>query len=283
MMNGRITYAYRILQYRHDPMAGELVNVGVMLHSMEAGFLDIRVRSTLGRLQRLYTDLDRATLTAALRSMEAATALAARDVVGLLGPTIDVEEVSRRITGMGDGCFVWGPVGSGLAVDLPATLERLHQRFVGKYDTSSPHHRSDDDVWRPVQRMLDERKISDKLEPKIITSPLETIEFRHSWKNGKYHCYQPMTFDYKKADSILDKVRNWTGISFFLKDAEEEFQPYLLLGAPRDNRLGKEYALARRMLEKSPLKPEIYEENDVEEFANRIEDSIRRHDGSRLQ
>lgn len=275
-MTVRKTYAYRVLQYRHDPMAGELVNVGVMVYSAESCFLDIRVRSGLGRLHKLYADLDRSMLTSALRAVEAAAGAVARDAVVLKSLTLDVEDVSRRILGQGDGCFVWGPVGSGIAAELPIVLERLYMRFVGKNDAHPMRNRTDDDVWRPVRQMLEQRNIAHLLEPKVIQSSVERVEFAHSWKNGKYHCHQAMAFDYVKGDHILDKARRWTGILHSLTDSEDEFQIYFLLGAPQDQRLNKEYDIARRMLEKCPQQPEIYEDKNLDYFVDRIEDSIRR-------
>jgi hypothetical protein len=275
-MSGRKTYAYRVLQYRHDPMAGELVNVGVMVHSAESCFLDIRVRSSLGRLDNLYIDLDRRTLTSGLHAVETAVAVAAGELPELLSVGLGVEDVSRRILGPGDGCFVWGAVGSGTTVDLPAALDRLYQRFVERHDVHAPRRRTDDDVWRPVRQMLEQRHIAHLLEPKVIQSSVERVEFAHSWKNGKYHCHQAMAFDYVKGDHILDKARRWAGILHSLTDSEDEFQIYFLLGAPQDQRLNKEYDIARRMLEKCPQQPEIYEDKNLDCFVDRIEDSIHR-------
>lgn len=275
-MSGRKTYAYRVLQYRHDPLAGELVNVGVMLHSAESCFLDIRVRSGLGRLHKLYADLDRSMLTSGLHAVEAAVAAVGRELTELLSVGLNIEDISRRIVGPGDGCFVWGAVGSGAAVDLSATLDRLHQRFVERHDVHKLRRRTDDDVWRPVRQMLEQRHIAHLLEPKVIQSSVERVEFAHSWKNGKYHCHQPIAFDYAKGDHILDKARLWAGTLHFLADSEDEFQIYFLLGAPQDQRLYKEYDMARRMLEKCPQQPEIYEDKNLDCFVDRIEDSIRR-------
>lgn len=275
-MSGRKTYAYRVLQYRHDPMAGELVNVGVMVHSAEWSFLDIRVRSSLGRLDNLYIDLDRRTLTSGLHAVENAVAVAARELPELLSVGLGVEDVSRRILGPGDGCFVWGAVGSGTAVDLPAALDRLYQRFVERHDVHAPRRRTDDDVWRPVQQMLEQRQISGHLNPKTIQSPINKVEFRHTWKNGIYHCHQPLALDFATPERIVDKARRWAGILLFLADSEDRFKVYFLLGAPQDQRLNKEYDIARRMLEKCPQQPEIYEDKNLDYFVDRIEDSIRR-------
>jgi hypothetical protein len=275
-MSGRKTYAYRVLQYRHDPLAGELVNVGVMIHSAEACFLDIKVRSTLGRLDNLYLDLDRRTLTNGLHAIEAAVSAVGRELPQLLSVGLSIEDFSRRIVGPGDGCFVWGAVGSGVATDLAAALARLHQRFVERHDVHAQRRRTDDDVWRPVQQLLEQRQIASHLTPKTIQSPIDKVEFRHTWKNGIYHCHQPLTLDYATPERIMDKARRWAGVLLFLAESEDEFKVYFLLGAPQDARLNKEYDIARRMLEKCPQQPEIYEDNDINYFVDRIEDGIRR-------
>ena len=58
-MTDRRPYTYVLLRYRHDPLAGEFANVGVLLHEPGSGYLDAKVRTTLGpRLTKMFPTLD---------------------------------------------------------------------------------------------------------------------------------------------------------------------------------------------------------------------------------
>lgn len=278
-MTTRDAYTYRVLQYRHDPVAGELINVGVMVHCVKRGYLDVRMRDGLGRLSKLYADFNRRHLTDTLRGVEVAARAVASDASRLMGLAMDAESVSERLIGAGDGCLHWGAVGGGLTTDPSVTLDKLFERLVIRHDVRTGKGRVDADVWRPVDRMLAERKIKDRLTPKTITSSIDHVEFAHAWKNGAWHCYQPLSFDLTDEEGIREKARRWVGALHCLSDAEEGFRPYFLIGAPQRDHLSQAYHAALRMLEKSPLTTEIYEEAQVIEFVDRIEDGMRRHDG----
>src|SRR5438128_7475375 len=69
-MTMRAPYSYVLLRYRHDPLAGEFANVGVIMHQASAGFLDAKVRRTLGRLSAIFPDIDGEALRSSLRTVE---------------------------------------------------------------------------------------------------------------------------------------------------------------------------------------------------------------------
>jgi hypothetical protein len=54
-MSERQPYTYVVLRYRHDPLAGEFANVGVVLHAPRGRFLGAKLRTTPGgRLTRMF-------------------------------------------------------------------------------------------------------------------------------------------------------------------------------------------------------------------------------------
>jgi hypothetical protein len=141
---------------------------------------------------------------------------------------------AHRIVAKDDGSLVWSDIGSGTTDNAEATLEKLFFRFVTQYDDASMPRRTDADIWRPVRDRLLELKIAAIFEKKTISSPRFEVEFEHAWKNGQWHCIQPLSFDLAGADGIQDKAARWVGHMVGLSKSKEQFRPYFIVGKPSD-------------------------------------------------
>jgi hypothetical protein len=278
-MSDRHAYTYTVLRYVHDVMTGEFVNVGVVLHCSSSGFVKAKMRTTYGRLAAVFPDID----GPALRRMIIGLAngidrLAREDAkAGLLKSRGDAATFARAVLPDDDSSLRWSPVGSGIARDPNAALDRLFDRMVTRYDEKPKARRPDDEIWRPVREILRERKISLPLEEKTIRSPLDEVEFKHAWKNGVWHCYEPLSFDLAQADGIRDKAHRWAGRLLGVQDAEEEFRPYFIVGRPQDPKLEEAFDTAVDLLRMSPHRPEVFLEEDANDLVDRIEDEVRLH------
>lgn len=278
-MTERRPYTYVLLRYRHDPLAGEFANVGVVLHDAKVGFLGIRVRKTLGRLSVMFPGLNADALKTSLRSIErGVTRLAKKEAGGLLTSLGDAAAFAQRVLPSEDTSFFWSPVGSGVTNDAAATLDKLYARFVGRYDDKTRSQRDDAAVWRPVRELLAQRSLADRLLAVTISSPLDQVEFDHAWKNGAWHCYQPLSFDLASGDSIREKASKWAGQLLALRDASEPFRPHFVVGAPANPQLLADYEKAIAILRLGPGDPEVVEETAITDLVNRIEDEIKAHD-----
>ncbi|RJT31901.1 DUF3037 domain-containing protein [Mesorhizobium waimense] len=47
-----------ILRYRHDPVGGEQINVGIVVHAARSGFLGAVMRRSYGRISKVFPTLD---------------------------------------------------------------------------------------------------------------------------------------------------------------------------------------------------------------------------------
>jgi len=274
-MTMRAPYSYVLLRYRHDPLAGEFANVGVILHQPSSGFLDAKIRHTLGRLSAMFPDIDSEGLRSSFRAIERELKRRAESQgADLLTSLKDAGSFGRQILPDDDSSFVWGPVGSGLTLDPAETLAALYERFVARYDERPRPHRDDAAVWRPVRDRLAELKLADRLQPKTIASPFDQVEFDHAWKNGAWHCFQPLSFDLANEENIREKARRWAGQMLALKEAIEPFKPYFFVGSPGDRALEDAYKAALNILKLSPFSPEVIEEARIEDLVRRIAKEI---------
>lgn len=272
-------YTFVVLRYRHDAIAGERVNVGVVLHAADRGFLGMKLSPRYGRLKQVFPDLDSNAFRTSIRSIKRALQGLKRLEKGdMLSHLTNAEGFAWQALPLDDSSFVWSEVGAGITHDPEAEIEKLFKRFVTWYEHDKDQKRSDNDVWRPVREKLTELHLADRLEKKTVSSALTSVEFDHTWKNGALHCYQPLSFDLASEDSIQEKAMRWSGHLLHLQQAREKFVPYFIVGKPAKRELKRAYEKAVAALRASPNNPKVYAETELDELVETIEDEMRRHD-----
>jgi Protein of unknown function (DUF3037) len=282
-MTQRRPYSYTVLRYVHDVMTGEFVNVGVVLFVPSLGTMQFLTRRSIGRIKGIFPDLDRATFISAMRAVRKGLSRVAKDVevAGLFDTGLDARDIARKALPADDSSLQWSPVGTGLTDDPNRTFERLFERFVTRYDTHSVHRVTDEDVWRPVREKLTERNLALKLQEKVVVGATDAISFKHAWKNGQWHAYEPVSLDLADAEGIKDKVRRWRGHLAAVSDGtSERFKLHFIVGAPQNPALADAYRSAVAILRNAPFSPEIYEQDQVDDLVSQIEDEVRAHEAS---
>jgi hypothetical protein len=273
-------YSYTVLRYVHDIMTGEFVNVGVVVYAPSLSWLRAKTRPSMGRVKELFPDLDRKAFTSAMNAVKRGITKIGKDTAspGLLRPEGDAVTMARMALPADDSSLQWSPAGTGLTNDPENTLERLYGRFVARYDMPHPRRRSDDEIWRPVQQRLKERNLGNVLERKTISGEVDEIVFKHAWRNGEWHVYEPVSFDLADSDGIKSKAREWLGhLSAVVAGKAEAFRPHFIVGAPSNPDLHTAYRSALTILGRAPNDPAIYEEEQIDDLVAHIEDEVRTH------
>jgi len=277
-------YSYTVLRYVHDPLTAEFVNVGLVMHlpetSIGPALLKAKTRKTIGRMRDMFPDLDRPAFNSTMRTINKMLAKLANQLAsdGLIVSQGNALTFAQRVLPSDDSSLQWSPAGGGITEDPDRAFRRLYDRLVAKYDVRGIQRRTDEDIWKPVRQMLEERSLPVTLEKKVILGSDDKVEFQHAWKNGAWHAYEPVSLDLADADGIYRKVHRWLGqLTSVSPDASEKFRPYFIVGAPLDPALESAYKNALNILRKSPGDVEVYEENEIEKLVNRIEDDIRAH------
>ena len=92
--------------------------------------------------------------------------------------------------------------------------------------------------------------------------------------------YEPLSFDLSDADNIKDKARRWLGhLSAVKNGAVEDVQVHFFVGRPDSAALEPAYRTAVEILRQVPFENDIFEEDQIDDFVNRIEDEVRQHEG----
>ena len=278
----KTSYTYSVLRYVHDITTGEFVNVGVALYSREARYASALCRSTYGRLSKTFPGVDGDAFKSLMRFVQSRIEEIGdglKNDLPLEGLPASVVEVAHAVLPADDSSLQWSPPGSGLAENLSQTLETLFDRLVTRYDERpQQERRSDDEVWRKYRGSLESRHVLKHLQPKRIAVQDDEVEFQYAWKNGVWHCLEPVSLDLSSADSIREKAHRWLGQVTSVKDAKDEFKVYLLLGEPQQEALRPAFERAVSILHKLPVASEVVRENRAAEFSERFAQEIEAHE-----
>jgi len=280
-MKNQYAYTYTVLRYVHDVTSGEFVNVGVALHAPQAHYLGALCRTTYGRLSKVFPGVNAEHFKALMRHIQNSFEGRGERLSSELQFTSPsgVIEIAQSVLPKDDSSLQWSTSGSGRTDDPAQALEKLFNRMVMRYeDKQVSSNRTDDDVWRQFKKDLEGQRILQYFQPKTISVQDDEIEFQHAWKNGKWHCLEPISFDMATADGIKDKAHRWMGQLASVQDAADPFKVYLLVGAPQQESLQPAFLRAMSMLQRIPGEKEIVLEKDAPGLATRIAGEVAEHE-----
>jgi hypothetical protein len=278
-MTQRQSYSFVILRYVHDVTTAEFINIGVLVAAKDAG-VRFSLRTSIKRIKAVFPDFDRVAFSRAMaavkRGLEGAVQLSRGDL--LSAPSQDAASVARSILPPDDSSLQWSTTGGGISNDIDATLADLFDRFVARYDHAYKSRRTDNDVWRPVRKKLAERNLASVLTEKTFVGAIDQIEFKHAWKNGQWHVYEPVSFDMADADGIKSKAREWLGhLTAVAQGEDEPFKPHFIVGRPSDDSLQPAFQSAVEILKTAPFQPQIFAEHEIDALVDQIEDEVVHH------
>lgn len=267
-------YSYAVLQYRHDVWVGEALNAGVLLFSESARYLKLKTRTGQGRLAQAYPDLDHGSFRQAVKAMGLRFDRIA-STSGLLLPSGSALEVGQKVLLPDDSSLSWGMTGSGVAADPEEALDKVYDRFVGRYDKAAGREpRTDEMVFEAVRRKLELAELYQRVQPQLVKSKFASIQFKHTIENGALHVIQPVSFDSADAENMLDKAAKWAGRLQSIAELEGRVRPYFVTGRPSDHALMGQYDRMVALLRASPLKPIVMDEERAGDLVAEIEEHL---------
>lgn len=275
-----IPYEFSVLRYSFDPLTQEFINVGVVLYSQTAGFLQARVSTNYGRASKMFGHIDGTRYRTVLRHLQAELDKLSLDINRgqLFGSATKLELSLSQILPIDDSSLRFDKGGAGVSENLGKACERIYKRYVLGSDTAVIDCRSREDVWRTFRRPLEQLAITNRLVPKKIETQDYRYEFEHAWKNGVWNLYEPISFDLLDELAIKEKANKWLGRALTLNESPEPFKLSFLLGAPQNSRLQGAFQHAENILNKIPGKKELIREDEAEAFAKEFQAQLKRSD-----
>jgi len=276
----RSPYTYSLLRYYHDITSGEFVCVGVAVHSAMERAVRFKLRPSLGRFGDLLDDDRAANFRTMLKYIQARTKAVADESTGLnlKARYGSLEDALREVFPRDDSALQWSEPKSGLSSDIERTVERLYDRYCAKYDRKQQHAgKSDTDAWRSFKLKLADRNMLEFFDEKKIEGKSDEVSFPFAWKNGVWHCIEPISLDLAKAEQLRAKVHKCAGEIVGIRDAEEDFAVYFIVSRPQRSALDEAFEKALGVLKNIPHRVEVYEEGNESPLLDRLTEQIAQH------
>lgn len=282
-MSNRSPYSYVVLRYIHDIVSGEFVNIGVLFFSPDKKFVKFKCKSSLGRVASMFPTADGSAFKAVIDLVKARYSLIAAEVsanLNLWEQRQSLARLAEQIVPKDDSSLVWSHVSSGATADLEQSFEKIYARYVQKFEKKKPalRHRSDADIWRSFRKNLERRNILNFFEKKSISGKDDEMEFPFAWKNGVWHCIEPISFDLTAPESIREKAHKWLGQITSITDSSEKFRLYFVLAKPKSANLSAAFEKAVSILEKAPVDHEVYIENQMDTLVSKLSAQLEQHE-----
>ncbi len=150
-------YTFSVLQYRHDAWIGEALNVGVLMSAPDAGFLEMKVRTTNSRLAQAYPDLDTKGFQQLLWAIQSKVTSLAKEMRqgSAFKDELTSSSVARRLLSDDDSALHWLEPGAGITSSPKEELARLFTRYVSRWDADADNDaRIEDDLFALRRRQL---------------------------------------------------------------------------------------------------------------------------------
>lgn len=277
------TYEYQVLRFLPDRVGGEFVNLGVVVYDPVHQKLSGKFYSKITRVSGFFPTINSRYLASTLKFLQTQfDAICEQLNSEMLFEKYDsVEEITKKVLPKDDSALFFTEAKKLLEVTLDIAVEDLYEKFVLHYiHDADREYVTDKEVWNTIYKdYFDKLKISQHFEQHTVKTEMDTWEFERAWKNGAWNCFEAVSFDLVKEDSIRDKTFKWWGKISDLQSSKDEIHLYLLSKLPREHpELTK---IIKKKLDKAQfgdhVKVELVTEKNAEKFARRIKKEIEEH------
>lgn len=272
---------YQIVRYKHDSVTGEFVNVGIILFQPETGFLSSKFISKYSRITNFFTNVNGNYLVKTLKFFQKELVTKQDELHGLFNDYKSIDDITKSILSKDNSALICSEILHAIDIDPINTLNDLYNRYIEKYFHEQDKEIKDDNfAWKKVyKKYFDKYEITNKLKSHTIKTDFDNIEFEKSWKNGVWNCFETLSFDLKKTESIKNKVYKWSGILNELENSKEEINLYFLTVLPSNdkNDLTKfiEETLTKQNLKS--IKVSMIKESEADKFVKSVKHKIENH------
>lgn len=237
-------YEYQILRYIPDHVAGEFLNVGLVLFSPSKEEVYYEFINSRKRLTSTFHGIDASHIMKKIKilrgELEELEEKQEPELQLINIPSVD--HYTKSVLKEDDSALQFSEVKKGMDISSESAFRDLKNRLLYNWvSDSDTDYRSDKDVWRERYRKhFQQAGLIDKLVSRHVQTKADTIKFDQAYKNGVWNYFQPINLNLKKRESIKNKVYRWKGIISEMQTADEEMKLYFLSEMPeRENGISK--------------------------------------------
>lgn len=272
-----------VLRFVPDAGAGEGLNVGVAMRTLDGTFYDLRLADRLTRITDAFPRVHGPTIRAAFTVLR--SGLRKMLEKGHLPFNNRLTEELRHLAPDADAALQWSEPISGVTIDPERTFAGLFLRFVDCNSARGERKesRTDAEIEEGLVSVFRARGVTTRLAARELRSPTRGTfarEFRHCWMNGVWNCVEPVSLDLLEARSIQDKAATWIGNVRVLHPSKQNAKVILYVGLPEKTRTDA-YGAATEAIGalEDELQGEatVYRENQAQDLAARVEADLAVH------
>jgi len=275
-------YYYQVLRYVHDQFTGEFVNLGVIVYSPENSFLKAKVTNRFTRVTSLFPEAKGKFIVDSAKFLETRINQKIAPQLGqLFHPSINLEQITSDLLKRDDSALQLSAVLKAIDIDLDAAVNYLFESVVNKYlpDEGGSKRLNDEEVWRrKFKNYFDKYKISSRLTSHIVKTHNDIFSFEKAWKNEIWHCYEPVSFDLKREETVREKVYRWVGKINELNHSSEEVHLTFLAAIPKKHQSLANFVKTSLQTENKVIHVDIVFESEAEILAKQIAYEMKEHD-----
>lgn len=265
-----------MIHYTFHVAGEEKATIGLVFWCHEINQFIYKVNQRYGRLSRFFPDLDPQAYKRLVTGLNHALKTLETKIVGIEGQNRDLR--SRSLDSLIEGSplvrsnvLSVGSLKGGITEDPKDWAELLYQEFVERYEKPTSDARVDHKaLWI---RILEDRnksrlgrQIAPSLEKKVtLKGPDYELDFQMGWQNGVQQVAEPISFDYSKSGSIVERANTWVGRLTELVRGDE-FSMTAVVHPPPGQRHRDAYERAKGILRRAPNVRILIESDKLDEL-----------------
>jgi hypothetical protein len=277
-----ITYQYQILRFLPDRVNGEFINLGVVVYNPSENELIGKFNQKSHRISSMFPSANTRYIVRITKFFQQEIkAISERLKSELYFEQLEsLESFTKRILPKDDSALFFTEVKKGYDVNGSAALSDLYKKYVLQNESDElKESTSDKEVWsKYYKEYFDNLGISSHLHSHTVVTNNDELEFEKAWKNGKWNCFESVSFDLTRPDAIKNKVYKWIGKIDELNTAKEPLNLYLLSVFPESNTELTKFImdkLGKIRGEKTDVN--LITKENVHKYGRKIKEDIERH------
>lgn len=279
-------YTYSLLQYKHSPLLGESLNLGLLVYFSNENRLHFLYTKNLSRIKSIYSDIPEKVIRNYLKEIKNKTEVLNKNIDFLF-----INEIEDRFdTFLNDYLlprdesslqFEHNIVGFQHSNSNDKILKYLSNAFIRidsvhkvdkEYEIGKRFYRSIKQYVKEVGKSNSPNFYKDY---KIKNSTGVEFNFKYAWQNGSLNLVKPLNFDLSEPRHIASKAHQNYGLFVDLKNVAEErnLRYDLIIGEPTKKGLIKEFNHSIKLLSNLD-KVKLIEEDKLNTYTQKLIKSL---------
>lgn len=274
------TFHYSILRYRHSYLLQEEVNVGILFIFDSDQQVEFLYPKSLQRISSLYHDFSVNLIKRYFRTFERAAKKFQKEL-SKESETLFNSDLKNYINDYflpdDASALYFTELKTGNYNRTQETLNYYFDQLLSEYEPPKKKKDQKDEryILRKVSHILD--KLPEERKNIIhrgveLKTDLLSEKFDYAWKNGTTNLITPVGFDLQHPESIKNKACEWQGkLNSLAEEAQKKNYKFdIIVTRPSGKELFKAYDQGLKLIERGSDHQEIFEEHDIEAYAQGI-------------